>query len=61
MDPSKTVPHGHDAQTDGIRLRPVGIIYNDVKEPFLAARDDGIEMAEDIKAVRERMRLTGAR
>ena len=39
-------------------IRPVGIIKNTLKKPFLTAGDNGIEMSEPVEAVRAKIRET---
>ena len=37
-------------------IRPVGIIKNTLKKPFLVASNDGIEMSEPVEAVKAKIR-----
>ena len=41
-----------DKESLGLMLRPVGIVKNKIKEPFLSAGDDGISMQGNIDDVR---------
>jgi len=47
------VPH---KAIDPIMLRPVGVIRNEVDEPFLKAKDEGIEIKDRMAAIKARVR-----
>jgi tRNA-Thr(GGU) m(6)t(6)A37 methyltransferase TsaA len=41
---------------DPIMLRPVGVVRNEVDEPFLKAKEEGIEIKERMAAIKARVR-----
>jgi tRNA (adenine37-N6)-methyltransferase len=53
MELTKKSPHAGDAAFRDIRLQPVGIIRSPIKEPFLAAREDGITMQGQLENIRK--------
>ena len=53
MGPSEKSPHSGNEAPSGMMLQPVGVIKSQIKEPFLAAQDDGIKMQGQFDAVRE--------
>ncbi|WP_449244883.1 tRNA (N6-threonylcarbamoyladenosine(37)-N6)-methyltransferase TrmO [Desulfobacca acetoxidans] len=50
------LPQGNNATSCSMMLQPVGVIKSKIKEPFLAATDDGIKMQGEIDAVRKKIR-----
>jgi tRNA (adenine37-N6)-methyltransferase len=53
MGSSPSLPPSVGEASFGMRLRPVGIIKSQIKEPFLAAQDSGIKMQGHFDAVRK--------
>lgn len=47
---------GHNAAAIFQGIHPVGIVKNDVKEPFLVAGDEGLDMCKNMEKVREEIR-----
>ena len=56
MNTSKGAPDPAPQTSDDIILRPVGVIRNDITEPFLTATDHGLELGEKMEAVRAAIR-----
>ena len=50
LEKPKTQPSSSDSLPGGLTVRPVGVIKNTIKEPVLAARQDGLEMSGKIDA-----------
>jgi len=56
MERLDKLPHASGETSGGMVLRPVGIIKSKIKEPVLAAGNDGIKMQGQIDAMRRKMR-----
>ncbi len=56
MKQSQNEPCSFDPETDGMMLRPVGIIRNKIENPILAAVDDGIRLQGEMEETRTRIR-----
>ena len=56
MEKSENVSTSQNENSSQIILRPVGIIKNKIKEPFLSAEDDGIKMQGNIDDIRAHIR-----
>lgn len=56
MEESETQYHRSVPEPHGIVLRPVGIIESKIKEPVLAAVEDGIQLQGELKETRAAIR-----